>query len=372
MTFEALNDLARYLEGVPGRKNLVWFSGSFPVIVFPSTAQRESMLQQPQARGYLDRVKETADLLTKSKIAVYPVSAEGMMEEHILEADMAGRGSAEGVTRTSNQPGIGNPMAPYTAGATARADTIISMERLASQTGGKTDDNTNDLNGAAQKAINNGANYYTLAYSPTNQKMDGGYRRIDLRLADGHYKVAYRQGYNADNTSKPATSSGGDPLSPLLTLGLPSATGILYGAMARPTPEQPAQGEPLAGQNHELKGPLTRYAVDLILRTEDVALEPNAKSGRAGKILVGLKAYDRDGKVLNWEGGMENLEMGAKEYEDLQRTGIRARLEIDLPAMSGIHLVTGVYDWTSGKTGTLEIALPAATASGADAAPAAH
>lgn len=372
ITFEALNALSGYLQGVPGRKNLIWIAGSFPVIIFPSTTQRESMLQQPQSRGYLDHVKETADMLTAAKIAVYPVSAEGMMEEHVLEADSAGPGSAEGVTRTSNQPGIGSPMSPYMTGATDRADTIASMERLASQTGGKAYYNTNDLNGAAQKAINDGANYYTLAYSPTNQRMDGAYREIDLHLTEGHYKIAYRRGYNADKTPQAASATGGDPLWPLLTLGLPSATGILYGGMARPTPEQPAPGEPPAGQNHELKGTLTRYAVDLILRLEDVDLEPNAKGGRTGKILVGVKAYDRDGGALNWQGGVENLEMSAREYAEVQRTGIRARLEIDLPSLTGIHVVTGVYDWTSGKTGTLEIALPAATATTAAPSPATH
>ena len=34
-TFEALNYLASYLSGVPGRKNLLWFSSSFPVAYLP-------------------------------------------------------------------------------------------------------------------------------------------------------------------------------------------------------------------------------------------------------------------------------------------------------------------------------------------------
>ena len=36
MTFEAMNYIARYLAGIPGRKNLIWFSGSFPISVFPT------------------------------------------------------------------------------------------------------------------------------------------------------------------------------------------------------------------------------------------------------------------------------------------------------------------------------------------------
>ena len=35
ITLQALQQLARYLGGIPGRKNLIWFSGSFPINVFP-------------------------------------------------------------------------------------------------------------------------------------------------------------------------------------------------------------------------------------------------------------------------------------------------------------------------------------------------
>ena len=34
-TLDAMNALARYLVGFHGRKNLVWFSGSFPINILP-------------------------------------------------------------------------------------------------------------------------------------------------------------------------------------------------------------------------------------------------------------------------------------------------------------------------------------------------
>ena len=34
-TLDALNQLARYMSALPGRKNLIWFSGSFPVNILP-------------------------------------------------------------------------------------------------------------------------------------------------------------------------------------------------------------------------------------------------------------------------------------------------------------------------------------------------
>ncbi len=36
-TLDALQQLARYLRGVPGRKNLIWFSGSFPLSLDPDS-----------------------------------------------------------------------------------------------------------------------------------------------------------------------------------------------------------------------------------------------------------------------------------------------------------------------------------------------
>ena len=35
-TLEAFQELANYLAGIPGRKNVVWFSSAFPLVIFPN------------------------------------------------------------------------------------------------------------------------------------------------------------------------------------------------------------------------------------------------------------------------------------------------------------------------------------------------
>ncbi len=364
MTFEALNYLGHYLAGVPGRKNLIWFASSFPVIIFPSTEQRQTMKQNAAVPGYLDKVRTTADLFTISRIAVYPIDAEGMMTEHVGEAEAAGPGlnGAQGHVGSQSD----STMSPYNAGATERANTINAMEQLATSTGGKAYFNTNDLNAAMRHAVNDGANYYTLGYSPTG-KMDGSYRQIEVKLAKGKNKLAYRHGYNAEDTPVSENKSGADPLVPLLQFGMPSASGILYGVRVTPAATQPAPDAKRAGQNEKLNAPLTRFDVDLILRAEDVLSQSDPQGGRRGKILVGLKAYDRDGNALNWEGDSENLEIAPDQYSTVQDKGIPAHLEIDFPSNMNVHLVTAVYDFDSGKAGTLEIpvsAIPVPAATG--------
>ena len=130
---------------------------------------------------------------------------------------------------------------------------------------------------------------------------------------------------------------------------------MLYGVHAEPTTTQPAPGAPRAGQNAKLNAPFTRFDVDFVIREQDVVLRPEAQGVRSGKILMGLKAYDRDGNAVNWEGVTETLRINPDQYSSLQKTGIPVHLEFDLPSSVYVHLVTAVYDWNSGKAGNLEI-----------------
>ena len=353
MTFEALNYLGHYLAGVPGRKNLIWFASSFPVIIFPSAAQREKMEQNTAIPGYLDNVRTTADLFTLSRIAVYPIDAEGMMTEHVAEANVAGPGPSGLAGHIGNQ----TDLSAYSAGASERADTMNTMEQLASSTGGKAYFNTNDLNAAMRHAISDGSNYYTVGYSPTQGKRDGSYRRIEVKIEKGKYKLSYRRGYNADDSPASRSNSGSNPLEPLLQFGMPSATGILYGTRVNAADTQPPPDAKRAGQNAQLKAPFTRFNVDFIVREQDLVMQSDAKGERSGRILLGLKAYDRDGNAVNWEGDEEGLDFSPEQYSSIQKNGLPVHLEIDLPSQTGVHLVTAVYDWNSGKAGTLNIDL---------------
>jgi VWFA-related protein len=164
MTLDALNYMARYLAGVPGRKNLIWFSTSFPITVFPRAKEKQP---NNEIRQYSAAVKETADLLTVSKVAVYPIGAEGMMVEHMYDPVINSQGpvdfeggevsSGSGAGRSARGADLG----PYINESAARSDKIMAMEQLAKDTGGKAYYTTNDLNAAMQHAIADGSHYYT-------------------------------------------------------------------------------------------------------------------------------------------------------------------------------------------------------------------
>jgi VWFA-related protein len=370
MTMEALQYLARYLGGVPGRKNLIWFASEFPVNVFPSPAQKQEL---NYARVYASDVKKTADLLTISRVALYPIGAEGMMNDHWMEAGNTGPVSAgAGTTNPGRASGGAEIARDRLEENSARADNIIAMERLANDTGGKAFYNTNDLNAATMHAIGDGSHYYTLVYTPTNKKMDGQYRRIEIKLNQGNYKLAYRRGYNADNPTAGEAKPETDPLRPLLLHGLPDATQLLYGVRVVPVSPQPEPNATRAGKNPNLTGPVTRYSVDFMIRWTDVQLEASPQETHSGKIQLGLLAYDRNGNAVNWIGGTQMMNLKPDNYAAIQKSGIPAHMEIDLPNTE-VYLVTGVYDWSTGKAGTLEIPIhPAAQSATAGQHPAAQ
>jgi VWFA-related protein len=361
MTLEAMNYIARYLAGISGRKNLIWFSGSFPISVFPSGKERQP---SDTTRQYSPKVRETADLLTLSNVAVYPVGAQGVVVEHPTEATNAMPTNTEGPSEDNRMGGStsqrqGDPMAPYFGEHNARSANMAAMEQLAADTGGEAIFNTNDLNKAVARVVQNGSHYYTLVYTPTNKSADGKYRRIEVAVNGSNYKLAYRRGYYADQGAQPEDAAPtANPLRPLLVHGLPGASQLLYGVRILPVTQQPAPDARRAGGNDKLTGPLTRYNVDFMIRWTDVDLQTTPRGTHSGQIEAGVIAYGRDGKPVNWINVTQKMNLEPATFTAIQSSGIPAHIEIDLPQQD-LYLMTGIYDWASKRAGTLEVPLNA-------------
>ena len=367
MTLDALQALARFLDGVPGRKNLIWFSNSFPVTMIPQPddSQHANRPNTDDLRVYGTRMRQTANLLNASDIAVYPVSAEGVMSEHVGAAetmhltDEEGQTDSAGQTNPKELPSGKQSICPecYLHESGARAEKMISMERLAEETGGRAFFNTNDLAGAARKAIADGAHYYTLIYTPTNQKSDGSYRKIKVHVADSKYRLEYRRGYFADASAVAADKPNETPLKALMAYGMPDATQILFAARVLKASPQPSAGSSHAGRSTNLNGPTTRYSVNLMIRSTDVKLDSAPDGTRRGKLQIEMRAYDSTGDSVNWLGGTWALHVTPDSLSKIQKSGLLTHFEIDLPTDKDIYIETGVFDWETGRAGTLTIPL---------------
>lgn len=350
ITLQALEQLARYLSGVPGRKNVIWFSGSFPLAIFP-----DPDLPDPYniVSTFQDDVRKTADLLSASEVAIYPVAAEGLATDSVY--DTAGKEIGE------KRPSLAmrDQVKTMRSAAMNRDLSHGAMEELARDTGGQAFYNSNGLDTALSRVIDNGARYYSLAYSPSNSTMDGKFRHIQVKLRNGKETLAYRRGYYADDLGT-ALAAGqkpdSDPLLLLMGRNLPDYTQILYKILVKPSDPQPPPDAARIGSNPDLKGPFTRYDVDFAISAKDLKLEPTPDGARHGNIEVVLLAYDREGKPLNFVVTKGDVLLQPKVYESVQKLGLQIHKEIDVPK-EYVYLRTGVYDLRSSTAGTLGVPL---------------
>jgi VWFA-related protein len=350
ITLEAFEQLAHYLAGIPGRKNVVWFSGAFPITIFPDAGLPNSFGAQ---RDDQEAVKKTDALLTSAQVAIYPIAPEGVVTDSLFSASTDARQAQQPAAATLQQA------------AQERNESHAGMDQIAKYTGGEAFYGTNDLNDALARATDHGSHFYTMTYSSTNPARDGRFRRIQVKLAASGYQLAYRQGYYADDakrppaaTAQPAPKQAGDPLSPLMRAGLPDSTQLPLTLHVTRGDAQTAANPGQGGDNPNLKGPVTRYLVDFVVPARGLQIDPAANGRRHLSIDAALLVYNHEGKTLNWIVRQFNLDMDPTHYAVAQANGINFRLQIDAPP-EGVYLRSGVYDLNSNLAGTLEIPLSA-------------
>jgi VWFA-related protein len=353
LTLAALEQLAGYLAAFPGRKNVAWFSGAFPVAIFPDPDGAQPFGAQSD---HQEQVRKTDALLTSAQVAIYPVGAEGVTVDSLYSAGTD--------SRLMTQSELSRPQGE----AHERNSNHAAMDLIAKQTGGVALYSSNSLTDALDRVASLGSNFYTLTYTSTNPATDGRYRKIQVALDRSGYQLNYRRGYYADDgksTQATAAKSGtaNDLLSPFLRPGRPESTQITVTLRVTrsnpPSKRSSAQG----GDNPNLKGVLTRYSVDLMIPERSLQFELGPDGHHHVRIEAGLLVYNRAGNPLNWILRQVNLNLDASRYAIVQANGVNLYLQIDGPE-DAVSLRGGVYDLNANLTGTLAIPLSAVTTNG--------
>ena len=357
-TLDALNLLARYMSALPGRKNLIWFSGSFPVSILP-----DPDLQDPFAvvASSEDEFRETVDLLSRSQVAVYPIDARGLMTTPMLSATQTGS------TMNRTPSGFANANSKWFQQTN---DEHGTMQQMAEATGGKAFVNTNGLKEAVEKAIESGSNYYTIAYSPTNRKWNGGYRKIQVKLDRPGVALAYRRGYFADDPDAPAHKDQAqnpkpDPnqysaLRAAMLHGGPEPTELIFAAGVRPASTDTEAA--LVPGNQAIKkvsGPYRRYAITFMANPREVNWTVAPDGVHRCTLEFMTFVYDGDGTRINVQVNGIGAAIPEAQFASFQKGNIKYLQQISVPAKGDYYLRLGMRDVSSDHVGAVELPVAA-------------
>jgi VWFA-related protein len=372
ITLDAMQTLARYLNHIPGRKNLIWFSGSFPLSIEPDASLQVS---SEASRNYSDQLRTTDALLATARVAVYPVDARGLMPLPSTTAanDFSSGNMTGPMSATSGRSGRGRPPASSSAGASdaaIKADAKFlrqtevehdSMRQIAEETGGHAFLDTNGIKQAVASVVANGSSYYTIGYTPDFKKNDGSFHHLNLTV-DGGFQTSYRRGYFADDPAHSAIppQSPQTLLTSAATQGAPPISDILFKVRVQPADPDPnptptATPAPADTTRHLLV-PTKRYALDYGIPARPLAFDLTPDGVHHAHLEFVIVAYNADGKRLNMLDQNADLTLPPDLYAKILKTGVPMHLEIDLPT-GQVYLRVVVHDLENARLGALEIPL---------------
>jgi VWFA-related protein len=363
VTNAAFRDLAQATSAFPGRKNLIWLSESFPLEAV-ATLQ---MFHSPLGSSFFmaDLSGSTSKTISDSRIAVYPISVAGLETEGVnatLNGTTAAGGSGaalgggqaigNGINtvdpesqggQAAAQPGgqTGGARLPDTLGQQANSRFALrdQLDEIAEQTGGEAFVGTNDLAGALRKSLEEGENYNSLAYSPSNQKWNGRFRKIRVELPKG-YSLSYRRGYYAVEEPAPVELS---------------STQELDVALGPVSPELDLI--PIRSKVYLPNETRTSLQVDALLGAKAVGFVVGADGSRTAQLRVEMIAIPQaspKGEPMGQTAEDLSFHLSEAQYQVATNNGLPVRLQLALkPGRYRIRL--GVSDRSNHRIGTVDM-----------------
>jgi VWFA-related protein len=311
-TFEAMGALARALSGYSGRKNLLWLSEAFPGTILPTRTD----LHQHE-RNYLGIFQQYSGLLESSQISVYPIDPRGLEDNSL--------------------PPAGGGPEPHSLSRAHMdmAGSQLTMRDVAEQTGGEAFYNSNDLKTAMKRSMEHGSTYYTLGYVPLNQKWDGGFRHIAVKLSRPGLKPDYRQGYYAIPNEPSPANAAHRMLVAEMQPGVPQSTMLLLRVKVTPPSDKNA-----------------KVSIDYGVYASDLTFTGDEQ--KHAKLEFVAVAWDKDNKAAGDVSETMDLNVKPETFQRMLNTGVPAHQELALKQGS-YKLRLGVMDYSNNKIGTLEV-----------------
>jgi VWFA-related protein len=167
----AIRTIAKSLERVDQRKSMLYFSGGLT---------RNGIENEASLRAATNEA-------AKANMAIYSVDSRGL--QALPPVGDASQGSLRGNSTYSG--------AAATAQFTSNFGSQETLDTLSMDTGGKAFFDSNDFAPAFQQIQHDTEAYYLLGFRSTDQRKDGSYRHLTVKVDRDDVKLEYRPGYYA-------------------------------------------------------------------------------------------------------------------------------------------------------------------------------
>jgi len=167
----AIRTIAKSLERVDQRKSMLYFSGGLT---------RNGIENEASLRA-------ATNAAAKANLAIYSVDSRGL--QALPPVGDASSGSLRGNSAYSG--------GAATAQLSSNFGSQETLDTLSMDTGGKAFLDSNDFAPAFQQVQHDTEAYYILGFKSTNQRQDGSYRHLTVKVNRDDVKIEYRPGYYA-------------------------------------------------------------------------------------------------------------------------------------------------------------------------------
>jgi VWFA-related protein len=206
---ESASDLVRSLASLPGRKDVMLFSGGYRSNIavtiqndilrrmeekWPQDSSKLMEELRIQVRSLLGAMASQADINTylrstieeanRARVSFYCIDARGLIAPEDIRFRGFSNSHAQVMSEEINQP------QDY-------------LRALASGTGGRWFLNDNDLQAGLRRAYQDAAEYYELSYVPAGSAAPGSLHKISVQLSRPGVRLSYRQSYLEPGTYDP-------------------------------------------------------------------------------------------------------------------------------------------------------------------------
>ena len=346
VTIDALNQIATYVAGIKGRKNLIWVTPNVPVFLLRdggySWGTNTACHNADTQRAFGANRGNGPSLFT---------GPDGQTTEGV-DMSMVHRLMDTYEVFSSEQIAV-SPLNPNGVGPLSGMNLVA--EQVAQQSGGYAEYNSNNLTGEFADIIDKSSHYYTVSYIPPRRKDDGHYHTIKVQLNVLGAHLVYRQGYNAEDPKQPRQFSGPDLIKAALEGKSPAASQIVFDARLSPS-KTPLPPPPATKPKGKPERPRNAYDLYLAVPQNQIAYTKSPDGTRAVNLQFAFDAYDLNGKLLGSHSQNVALNMALDKFSQFVLEPVIFHEQLAF-FPGPLFLRVGILDHVSNRVGTLEIPL---------------